>query len=265
MIIPWENIHKALPKISIIRKKLKLPIYIANIESSVHKERRGPKFSHFISHGFNIRDTKKLEKIIPMKENIDGFVFQIGQTDNPLINIKSIKNFSERLNFKAMVNVRLASEDPAEFLKDQDFVVNRAAEAAIAGFAFTNLKIFLDTFIDHDRGYFPRVGLYDRRLNPGKASHVIRNLCSAVNTYGPEIKIQEYRDEDEWKIIEFKSPKTKYWLYLSQTKNAKFKQSDTKPNTIIIDLITGTINPKKFKTNTPHLKVKQIARVLKKT
>lgn len=257
MIIPWENIFEALPQVSKLRNKYDIPIYVANIESSVHRERKGPKFSHYISHGFNIRDTSQLEKVIPEKDNIDGFVFHVDQTDSPLLTIKSINDFSERKDIKALVNVKLASEDPAEFLKDQDFVVNRAAEAAIAGFAFPNLKVFLDTFIDHDRGYFPRVGLYDRRLNPGKGGQVLRNLCSAVDTYGSEIKIHEYRDEDEWKIIEFKAPELEYWLYLSQTKDTLFKYSDPTYDSCIIDLVTGTINPKKFKINTPYLRVKQ--------
>jgi hypothetical protein len=113
----------------------------------------------------------------------------------------------------------------------------------------------LDTFIDHDRGYFPRVGLYDRRLNPRKGSHVIRNLCSAVNTYGPEIKILDHRVEDEWKIIEFQSKYTKYWLYLPQSKNAQLELSDSKFDSIIIDLITSTINPNTYITNRPYLKV----------
>ena len=39
-----------------------------------------------------------------------------------------------------------------------------------------NSTVFLDTFVDNDRGYFPRIGLLDRRLNPRKAFHALKSV-----------------------------------------------------------------------------------------
>jgi hypothetical protein len=40
--------------------------------------------------------------------------------------------------------------------------------------------VFLDTFVDHDRGYYPRHGLLDRRYNPRPGYYVLYHLRSAL-------------------------------------------------------------------------------------
>ena len=40
--------------------------------------------------------------------------------------------------------------------------------------------MFLDTFVDHDRGYYPRNGLLDRRYNPRLGYYVFRHLQRAL-------------------------------------------------------------------------------------
>ncbi len=82
--------------------------------------------------------------------------------------------------------MRLVLENPAEYLDNNLRVANRVAESVVAA-AATGLDVFLDTFVDLDRGYFPRVGLYDRRLNPRMGSHVLAHLQGVLNDYGPEV------------------------------------------------------------------------------
>jgi len=67
VILPWETVHDTLPETSRLRETLDLPVYVANIASSVHRERTGPKFSHYMSYGFHIDDTSKLETILPQR------------------------------------------------------------------------------------------------------------------------------------------------------------------------------------------------------
>ncbi|TRO47505.1 calcineurin-like phosphoesterase 5, partial [Candidatus Bathyarchaeota archaeon] len=59
VIIPWEKAQDILPEASRLRQRLNLPVYVANIESSIHREHTGPKFSHYMSHGFHIDDTHR--------------------------------------------------------------------------------------------------------------------------------------------------------------------------------------------------------------
>ncbi|MBA7680670.1 hypothetical protein ES703_88991 [subsurface metagenome] len=115
VVLPWETVNDTLPDASKLRETLNRPVYVANIESSVHRERTGPKFSHYMSHGFHIDDTSKLDTILPQRGAVDGFVFEVPQTDHPLPTIQRISEHAKSNNFKALVNVRLAPEDPADY------------------------------------------------------------------------------------------------------------------------------------------------------
>ena len=240
VIIPWETVRDALPVVSRLREETGVPIYVANIESSVHRKRKEGKFSHYISHGFHMSNTENLEEILPDLGAIDGCVFQVNQNDRPLDSIRMISDCSNKKGFKALANVWLAPEDPAIYLTDENNAANRAAEAIIAAYAYPNVRVFLDTFVDHDRGYFPRIGLYDRRINPRKGGKVVKNLQAALTRYGQEISVTQILDDDP-RTIMFASKERSYQLTLPR-KGGTFAAQQ---GSTVIDLVSGEINPKK--------------------
>jgi 3',5'-cyclic AMP phosphodiesterase CpdA len=241
VIVPWETASTKVPQASRLRDELSIPVYVANIESSIHRERKGPKYSHYVSHGFRIRNTASLDAILPERGAVDGFVFQVGQHDDPWPSIRMIDDYAARMGTGALVNVRLAPEDPAEYLCDEDHVANRVAESLVAALASPNVKVFLDTFMDLDRGYFPRIGLYDRRLNPRKGSHVARRLAGALNTCSPDLELGATRQRSGWRICGFNSPGHRYELLLPQrnTTREDLRSVLEEPSGEIIDLETG--------------------------
>jgi hypothetical protein len=251
VILPRETIHDTLPDASRLREALNLPVYVANIESSVHRERTGPKFSHYMSYGFHIDDTSKLETILPKQGTVDGFVFEVGQFDSPLLTIQRISDYAMANGFKALVNVRFAPEDPADYPQDHNHNANRVAETAVAGFVHPSVRVLLDTFMDHDRGYFPRAGLYDRRLNPRRAALVLRHINSAINAYGADITTATKQATKGWTTITFHSPQASYCLHLPHTTDAPTVQTES----TTIDLTTGAINTWKLPEGTQHLTV----------
>lgn len=60
---------------------------------------------------------------------------------------------------------------------DDDALADRAARAFHAARGDTSATVILDTTVDHDRGYFPRHGLVDRRGNPRRAYRVLWELA----------------------------------------------------------------------------------------
>ena len=72
--------------------------------------------------------------------------------------------------------VCVESENPAEYNQDDRAIANQVAETMLAAFASGDCEVFIDTYVDVDRGYFPRHGLFDRRYNPRPASFVYRYL-----------------------------------------------------------------------------------------
>jgi hypothetical protein len=216
IILPWETASDLVPQASALREELSLPIYVANIESSVHREKRGPKYSHYVSHGFRIQDTTSLDTVIQEKGAVEGFVFQVGQYDDTWSSIKQIDDYAERMGIMAIANIKLSPENPAESLCDENHVANRTAESLISALRSPRVKVFLDTFMDLDRGYFPRIGMYDRRLNPRKGSLLARHLMGAVTKYGVDIELGTVTEKGGWRILKFHSPEYNYELLLPQ-------------------------------------------------
>jgi hypothetical protein len=67
--------------------------------------------------------------------------------------------------------------------------------AALAAWANPGLRIFLDTFIDHDRGYYPRAGLLDRRFNPRPAFNALRRLEGMLSGLAAPLVIEPSRSD----------------------------------------------------------------------
>jgi 3',5'-cyclic AMP phosphodiesterase CpdA len=235
VILPWENIEESLPGVSQLRKETDLPVYLGNIESSIHKPKKGPKFSHYISHGFRFDELDRADLLFNGKPVFNGLVFQVSQSESPLERIKEFSGYVDEKICKALVNVKLSSEDPAEYIADDNIVANRAAESLIASYAYPKVKVFLDTFIDHDRGYFPRTGLYDRRINPRKGGKVVKNLQTALMMYGPDINFTKITG-GKYRQIFFESKRCAYVLSLSDIPGNQF---NVQKGSTIINLESG--------------------------
>lgn len=176
IVIPWQDAEQALPAIAATRETLGIPVLLAKMETSAEKKTEGSRFSHFVSYGFRGAELGLIEAATQAREAVDGFVFRLRFDESPWEVAPRIVEFTRGLGLRAVVNVRLASENPAEYQRDDAAIANLVAEALVAGFASGDCELFIDTYVDVDRGYFPRHGLFDRRYNPRPASFVYRYL-----------------------------------------------------------------------------------------
>jgi len=241
IITPWKKAEAIMDKASKIRETTGVPTYISKIESSIDHPQIGGKFSHTMTTGFQVTDTTQISG----RENIDGYSFQVTETQQPLSTIKEITAYASSHGFTPLITVKLAPDDPASYPIDDNHHANRAAETLIAAYVYPDAIILLDSFMDHDRGYYPRHGLYDKLMNPRKPAKVLRNLAAALTQCGTRIRDVD-KKIDEWTTITFTSQETHYTLNLPQIHMPKEKQDTT------INLVTGEINQKPPMT-TQHL------------
>jgi hypothetical protein len=217
IVLPWRDADDAIGDLLAFREQVPVPLYLAKIESSVERERKGPKFSHYVSHGFRTHDTVGIDDFYGHKEArdaSDGFVFQVGADESPWDAFRAIDGYAGKMGFRALANVRLASEDPAEYMADDLRVANRVAESVVGAAATANVEVFVDTFMDLDRGYFPRVGLYDRRLNRRLGSYVLAHLQGVLNDYGPDVKFGDRWESSGWHGFSFETARAVFNLFL---------------------------------------------------
>ncbi len=226
IVLPWKEAGTAIPDLLRLREAVPARLFLAKIESSVEREQTGSKFSHYIGHGFRTSNIGGIQAFLGLedsKETADGFVFHIGADEPPWDTIQAIGAYASNRGFSAIANLRLASENPAEYLSDDVRVANRVAEAMAAAAANENVDVFLDTFIDVDRGYFPRVGLYDRRHNPRLGGCVFAHMQGVLNALGPGFKLGKCVENGDGKTCVLESDRATVNLFLPPSGGAHLR------------------------------------------
>ncbi|MFH2132534.1 MAG: metallophosphoesterase [bacterium] len=220
IIIPWKSPETFLKPLKAIRDTVNLPIFLSKLQSSADAEKEGGRFKHFIKHGFQPSETGVIREYLSLKgatEAIDGFVFRIGRLSDPLTEIHRLSKEMTTLGKKTQFLVTLAKENPALCEEDDHTIADRVAEASTVAFSLPDTSIFIDTFIDMDRGYFPRHGLVDRRSNPRRAAHVYRQLNTILGPHSENLNIEGIETVGSGKCISLKSPGFAWILILPET------------------------------------------------
>lgn len=107
--------------------------------------------------------------------------------------------------------------------------------------------------MDHDRGYFPRIGLYDRLLNPRRSAVVLRNLNAAFSRYGVPVSEPVVESVDGWIRVGFQSENTDYALMLPDSVDSCVGSWTGD----VVDLVTGVINPEAVCDGSQYLVIKR--------
>ena len=84
------------------------------------------------------------------------------------------ESVSRNLGVGTICHVELPRSGEAHLQADDEAVSSRATDALNAAVGSPDTLLYIDTFEDKDRGYFPRVGLIDRRSNPRAAIAALR-------------------------------------------------------------------------------------------
>ncbi len=190
VVVPWQDAEKSVTQIAALGGAIPVPVMLAKMETSAEKKTEGSRFSHFVSYGFRVSELDLIEDARFEQGSVGGFVFRLRFDESPWESVARVADFAREHGMRAAVNVRLASENPAEYNQDDVAIANQVAEALLAAFAADDCEVFIDTYVDVDRGYFPRHGLFDRRFNPRPASFVYRYLqgwlgaCNAAPVLG---------------------------------------------------------------------------------
>ena len=139
-------------------------------------------FSHFPKPGFDGGDTHLdtlPHRVAGLTHLVDG---------SPWDAAPGILERSAGKN--AICLVRLPREGEGSAFEDDAAVAHRVAEAWAVAVAYPELTVILDGFVDHDRGYYPRIGLVDRRLDPRPSYQTLRALCWWARN-GAEVRVRD--------------------------------------------------------------------------
>ncbi len=135
---------------------------------------------HFVAAGFGVLDDPSLDRWHQADriDRFDEFVFRIPWTDEIGNGLTMARDQAAAIGRRAIVIVELPRGSESSVFDDDDLVADRVAGAARAARSTPDVNVYLDGFMDHDRGYYPRHGLIDRSLNPRPALYRLIEVSS---------------------------------------------------------------------------------------
>ncbi|MFT5111990.1 MAG: putative phosphodiesterase [Parasphingorhabdus sp.] len=165
----------------------------------------GKKYYHVINHGLTLNDLHQQQtpQIPESIENLNGgWCFRASMEDDIIELLDAIKVFDTKHATKSVMHLRMAPDNPASQLHNDDYCEQRITKAIFYSWAISGAEIYCDALTDNDRGYFPRVGVLDRLFNPKPAWNLIKNSHAALSELPLGTKVNKIIKQSEGAIIE---------------------------------------------------------------
>jgi hypothetical protein len=160
-----------------------VPVMLSHLRTSEESHFDGKHFSHFVNAGLRIEELQRKQQDIAALIGagaIDGVTVRLDWGGDVFAAAQAASEWASATGAKVLVSVKLGSHSLAVANQDDCAIAALAAETVLVSLcAPAALRFVFDTFMDIDRGYFPRNGFIDRRFNPRAANKAVAGLCSA--------------------------------------------------------------------------------------
>jgi hypothetical protein len=175
-VLPFDAIAAAKDDLSAFRAALGRPVLLARVATSADDVKVGSKIELFVSHGFRPDQLPEVERLLDLP--VDGFVVRAGLGTDLVALSADLDAFATRTGALMDLHLRVAANNPAANVTDDRAILAAAAELYACALAHPAVAMFLDPFMDLDRGYFVRHGLVDRRCNLRIAGLAVEALAA---------------------------------------------------------------------------------------
>ncbi len=163
-------------RIATVRMAISPIVPIGGPDVSVH---------HFVSAGFSPDDNALVAEALQLDESriFDDIMFRVAFPAAVDAGVSAASTLALANGRGAVVLVELPRGSESAVFDDDSTVAQRVEETARAALAVSDATVFLDGFIDHDRGYYPRHGLIDRAFNPRKALYRLVDVARELTVH----------------------------------------------------------------------------------
>ena len=154
------------------REKVSTPLYWAKLR--MHEDARydGQHVSHFIKTGLTLPELDAAQAVMEsagVRRLFDGVVVRIDRELDLLATAAALARFAAHSGLAVLGAIKLTDASIARCRDDDLDTARLTAEALLAARLSPKVRYVFDTFMDVDRGYFPRNGFIDRMFNPRPA------------------------------------------------------------------------------------------------
>jgi hypothetical protein len=189
IIAPQYRLAEVVEGIKSLKADIPVRTYLSRLAHTSQEDfDHGTHFHHFADHGFAFEDLSFIKTQLEQHPGggvFDGVVFSTRRYADLPENLEKAAGVL-RAHGAAVILQAIFPRIDEGVISDRDLdVANLAAVSLTAAQAVKGAVVFFDTFVDHDRGYYPRHGLLDRRYNPRLGLHVLSHLRDVLQGMGP--------------------------------------------------------------------------------
>ena len=172
-----------LPEIAAAAATAGVPLYLSRLRSHDELRAEAGRYFHVVNHGFDIADRERVKALLRRPDlagTLAGLAFRLPAEAPVREALVAIDKLVADFGFRASVHLRTAGFDPSQAERNDLTIAGRMVEALFTAGTLGHVRVFADTLVDHDRGYFVRHGAYDRLCNPRLAARVVRHLNAVL-------------------------------------------------------------------------------------
>lgn len=185
LVMSLATFERKLAAVQHWRHRAGVPVLLNKLRTHEDDHFDGQHFSHFVKVGFLIEELQAHHDALATwvaEGRLDGYGVRLERGADLLAAAQSLEALARSLRARLVATVKLATASLARRADDDADTARLVADAVLASRICANAGVtfVLDTFMDIDRGYFPRNGLVDRRFNPRPAARVVAALHAAL-------------------------------------------------------------------------------------
>ena len=218
--VPRIQMGEAIGEVRDVKKGTDIAVFLSTLDTlSDQKVEEDYVFSHFPTHGFKLRESGLLRTFVDQHDAtdaIDGLVFSVNAEMKIFESIQRVEEMMNQLQLRGVVHLNMPRRTEAIPATDDNEIARVVGETLVSSLAVENTDVFLDTLVDHDRGYFPRNGLMDRRYNPRLAYQLFRHLHGAISSEHGKLELSEIGTGSGIRAFDVRSPELRCALVLPE-------------------------------------------------
>lgn len=244
-----SRFQTSLPRLIAFKEKTNIQVYWCKIHTYDDTHYDGKHFSHFVKSGFTTDDLVAQASVIRealQSKAIDGITVRI-ESDQHLLDVAPLLHaFAQENNCQIVASLKLNGPSIAQSNDDEAALIEKVCAAMLFSKTTDRVRYVFDTFMDVDRGYYPRRAFIDRQFNPNPAAHVFAHINSIFsNTKKINIDTRQSKHADK---LVFSADGVEHEIHFGDAQSIVSKQSNRTNVGNVIDLTSHgreqfTLNP----------------------
>lgn len=245
--------QSSLEKLKAFKAKTNLNIFWCKIHTYDDSHYDGKHFSHFVKSGFTTDDLITQASLIKealATKAIDGITVRVESDQDLLLVAPLLAAFANEHQCKIVASLKLSGPSIAQSNDDEAALIEKVCLAMLYSKSSNGVQYIFDTFMDVDRGYYPRRAFIDRQFNPNAAAHVFAHINSIFSNT-QKISVDAARSKAGSHLV-FTADEREHQIHFGDATTLASKTKQLSNVTTVIDLTANGREQTKPGSDTAH-------------